>query len=105
MRSFVTLCFLLSLAGVALGQSTGTVNGRVIDQGGAVVPDATVTAVNEDTGITRTTKTNGNGLYSIPALEPGQYDIRVEMKGFAPSESKGAKLITNSIVTADFSLS
>src|SRR5690349_2300510 len=104
MRSCAILCLLLSLAGAALGQSTGTVNGRVVDQAGAVVPDASVTAVNEDTGITRTTKTNGDGLYSIPALEPGQYDIKVDMKGFASSETKGAKLVTNSIVTADFSL-
>jgi len=58
-------------AGVLFAQATGTLNGRVVDQGDAVLPGVTINIRNTETGATRTTITNGEGLYSVPALERG----------------------------------
>ena len=67
---------------VALAQSTGTILGTVSDASGAVIPSATVTITNKATGVARSLASNEQGLYSAPALEPGQYEVRVENQGF-----------------------
>src|SRR5712692_1209308 len=102
----IWLALLAFMAGSApvLAQSTATFNGRVVDPSGAVVPEATVTATNTGTGVTRSTTTNGDGLYAIPALEPSSYDMKVEKTGFASSEKKGLTLVTGTTLTFDFSL-
>src|SRR5690348_8371494 len=61
---------------------TGTISGSVTDESGAVVPNATVTVTNKTTGFTRTMTTNAEGLFSAPALQAGDYEVRVEMQGF-----------------------
>jgi len=99
------LVFLLFVSGGALCQSTGTLNGRVVDTGGGVVPDATVTAMNTGTGVKRATATNSDGLYSFPGLEPAAYDIQVDKSGFAPSIRKGSTLLTGATLSLDFTLS
>ena len=96
------LCF--TACPVLLAQSSGTFNGRIVDQAGAVVPEATVTARNTGTGVTRTTTTNSDGLYTLPALEPGAYDLKVEKTGFAAAEKKEVTLVTSATLTLDFSL-
>lgn len=57
----------LFLAGVAFAQ-TATVQGRITDQTGALVPNATVTATNSNSGVKLATTTNGQGAYTIPFL-------------------------------------
>ena len=53
----------------AFGQAdTGSLSGTVRDQNGAVVPGAAVTAKNQSTGDERTTTSNTDGIFSIPAL-------------------------------------
>ena len=52
------------------------------DEVGAVIPSATVTITNKATDFNRALSTNAEGLYSAPALAPGEYEVRVEMQGF-----------------------
>jgi hypothetical protein len=54
----------------------------VQDPTGAVVPDAKVTAVNQATGLERTTQTDGNGSFLFAALPIGSYRVRCEKTGF-----------------------
>jgi hypothetical protein len=61
---------------------TGTIAGTVKDQTGAVVPAATITITNKANNLSRTITANGDGIYSAPALPAGDYQVRVEMKGF-----------------------
>jgi len=75
------LVLVMSLAVVAQ-TPTGTISGSVTDESGAVVPNATVTVTNKSTGFTRTMTTNAEGLFSAPALQAGDYEVRVEMQGF-----------------------
>src|SRR5260370_1447499 len=61
---------------------TGIILGTVMDESGAVIPNATITITNKATGVARTATTNAEGLYSAPALQAGQYEVRVEVQGF-----------------------
>src|SRR5574337_652687 len=54
----------------------GTFTGTVMDQSGAVIPDATVTATNEGTNVSVSRKTGAEGFYTIPNLLPGFYDLK-----------------------------
>src|SRR5712671_2166188 len=72
----VALVFIVFICGSAFGQSTGTINGRVVDATGGVIPDVTVTATNTGTNVVRSTATNSDGIYSFAGLEPAPYDVR-----------------------------
>jgi hypothetical protein len=83
----VALClFALTFgAGAALGQADATsanLSGFVRDPSGAVVQNASVTASNPVTSITRTTTSNDEGFYQLTNLPPGAYEISVEASGF-----------------------
>jgi hypothetical protein len=95
---------LIAIESPAFGQSTATFTGTVIDVTGAAVDGATVTATNTKTGITRNTVTNGDGLYTITALDAGSYDVKAENTGFAASVKSGVNLIVGTTITLDFSL-
>src|SRR5688572_2297971 len=99
----LALCLVL-VAGVASAQSTSTFNGRVLDQGDAVLPGVTVTVTNQATGVVRTTVSNAEGLYYLPGLDPGTYDIATELPGFAPSTRNGVALGVNATISIDFKM-
>jgi hypothetical protein len=61
---------------------TAAVVGTVTDPSGAVLPNATVTITNVDTGAKRTTQTSSVGEYSLPLLQVGTYKVTIEAKGF-----------------------
>src|ERR1700753_201273 len=60
---------------------TGGLNGAVVDSAGAVVPGATVTVIEKDTGDTRALTTNDRGLYTVPFLKPGTYRVSASAAG------------------------
>ncbi|HEX6738275.1 MAG TPA: TonB-dependent receptor [Vicinamibacteria bacterium] len=77
------VCLAGMLAAPALGQTIrGTITGTVTDSTGAVVPGVTVTVTHTATGISASTVTNQQGLYTIPLLPPGSYQAAVEQAGF-----------------------
>lgn len=77
---------ILLTAAVGLGQTiTGAITGVVTDPSGAVVPGASVTALNLATGVKTTAQTNGTGAYTIRFLPIGTYTVSIEAKGFATS--------------------
>ncbi|MGC9198176.1 MAG: carboxypeptidase regulatory-like domain-containing protein [Acidobacteriaceae bacterium] len=61
---------------------TGTLLGTVQDSSGAVIPGADVTLTNEGTNIVTKTTTGAQGFYTFPNLDPGEYSVAVEAKGF-----------------------
>jgi hypothetical protein len=84
-RFLAALCVLqmaLLLPTVAFAQATGQINGIVTDGSGAVLPGVTVEATNSATGIVRTAVTGADGLYTIPLLQPGDYDVKASLQGF-----------------------
>jgi hypothetical protein len=104
-RVGLALLMIFSCGSWLLAQATATINGRVVDQGGAVLPGATIAVTNVATGAPRDTVTNSEGLYSVPALNPGNYDVKVVLAGFATAERKNIELITGSTLTVDLQMS
>jgi Carboxypeptidase regulatory-like domain len=94
---------LLAISGFVFAQATAEINGRVVDQGQAVAPGVNVTVTNAGSRAVRTSVTNAEGLYSIPALTPGNYNIKAELKGFAPVE-RNVELQIGGVLTVDLQL-
>jgi hypothetical protein len=89
------LCALLMLATSLQAQTPGigTIRGRVVDSAGAPVAGAKVTVSNEATGFSRTTRTDAQGLYTLPQLPlTGTYRIRAGSEGLSPQERAGIEL-------------
>lgn len=74
-------------------QTTGSILGTVTDTSGAVVPNAKVTAVSNQQGVTRSVTTNASGAYILPQLPLGTYTVGVEAEGF--------QRFTNTAITVD----
>jgi hypothetical protein len=75
----------------AFGQATaisGSIQGTVTDPSGAVVPGASVTVTNTDTGATRQFQTNSSGFYASGPLIPGNYSVKVAAPGFHETQMK-----------------
>jgi Carboxypeptidase regulatory-like domain/TonB dependent receptor len=82
----------------------GTIVGTVTDPNAAVVPNAKVTATNLATNAAHEATTNDEGTYTIPALEPGNYSLRVEAQGFQTATVAEVKLETNARQAVDVAL-
>src|SRR5579872_2328920 len=61
---------------------TGSIQGSVLDASGSAVPNAEITVTNNSTGVARTTTATGDGLYSVPSLQPGVYTVDGKAQGF-----------------------
>ena len=90
-RSLATKLFLLMVAAMLLtatlmGQAIdSTLVGNVTDATGAVVPSATVVALNVATGVKYTAATNAAGDYRLNNIPVGRYDVTATAKGFGPA--------------------
>jgi hypothetical protein len=91
---------LFSLAQQTLGGITGTVS----DRSGSVLPDTTVTIVGDQTKLTRTLKTNGNGAYDFVNLPIGTYTVTVSHEGFQAERLPSILVQANRTATLNVSL-
>ena len=82
----------------------GNVVGVVKDTSGALIPGATVTIVNKDTGLTRETTTNTEGAYSIINVLPGPYEVKVTLTGFRDIVRQNVPVTIGEIARVDFSM-
>jgi hypothetical protein len=100
------LCLLgVCLAATAGAQvSRGTVNGRVTDAGGAIVPGAHIVATETATGTNYAADSNGDGDYTIPFLAPGNYRITTTFNGFKSSVHDKVFVGANEHVAVDVTL-
>jgi hypothetical protein len=102
------LVFLILLAWfvpTAAGQSTsGSITGTVTDASGAVIANAEITVINQDTGVTQHVKGGTEGIYHVTDLLPGTYTLQVGAKGFSLLERKGIVLDANRVVNVDVQL-
>lgn len=102
MRSLVLSALLLVLlTPVLFGQAVTSLTGLVTDPSGAVVPGATITIVNTETGIQRETISNGEGSYTLPSVLPGTYTLTAKMTGFNSVEVKNVRLQVNTPATVN----
>jgi len=95
---------LLAAAPAYAQRSTGSIRGTIKDATQAVLPGATVTVTNEDTGLVRTTVTNTAGVYSVAELPVGRYKVSAELQGFKNATRTGVMLRVADDLAVDFEL-
>lgn len=89
MRKHCVVCLLgvLVCASVLLGQDfRATLTGQISDPSKAPIPGASVRAFKEGTNETKETRTNEQGVYTLPYLDPGAYLVEITQQGFAPAK-------------------
>ena len=86
-----TVAMLVSSQPVS-AQTTGTILGRVLDPSGAALVNAEVAATNVGTGLVRNAVTNVEGMYRIPTLPLGSYEVSVLVAGFQKFTQSGITL-------------
>ncbi len=94
-KSLLILCVLAlgTSAVAARAQLSGaTLTGVIADPGKAIIPGATILIKNNGTGLTRTAKANGAGLYNVSDIEPGLYTVTVFQQGFSTFTAKNVQL-------------
>jgi len=87
----------------ALAQEA-TIVGTVTDPSGAAVPNAAIEITNNDTGVSRSLPTNGDGQYVAPDLINGHYSVHASATGFKAAVRKGITLDVGDRTRVDFSL-
>ena len=101
----VILVLNLGIPSAAVGQvESGTINGVVLDNSGAVISGARVNITNTATGQVRTTVANASGEYSVPFLAPGKYDVEASKDGFASLVQRGVVLQVDQILALNITL-
>jgi hypothetical protein len=96
----------LAVVGLALASfaQTGSIQGTVFDQGGAVVQGAEVTVRNVATGQTRSTSSGPSGFYSITTLPVGAYQIEIKKASFKAFKLTSAQLTVAQVLTVNAQL-
>lgn len=97
-------CCLLPLTGIAQTSGVGNITGTVTDTSGAAVPNATVTVLDTDTGVSRALTTNADGLYTANFLQPGHYEVIAGGGSFGKIDRKNLVLTVGQILTVDATL-
>ena len=82
--------------------ASGQIQGKVSDQSGAAVANATVTATDVEKGLKHPAKSDTSGDYVISGLSPTIYDVRIEISGFQTQIQKGVVVNVGQTVVLDF---
>jgi hypothetical protein len=100
----VMLAVIVSAGNVDAQVEQGGITGRVFDEGGGVVPGAAVTVTQAGTGMARETVTNATGLYAVPYLPVGTYDVTATLAGFTGARVTNVTIRVGLTATVDLSL-
>jgi outer membrane receptor protein involved in Fe transport len=92
-------------ASVVAAQTVGaTLQGTVTDPSGSAIPGAVVLVIDVATGRVREIKTDSTGLYRVPVLQPGDYEVHVSQTGFRPVARHGIHLAVGQNAVIDVKL-
>jgi hypothetical protein len=105
LRAALVIQLLLSAGSPLFAQALrSSVEGRVTDQSGAVIPGAEVTLTNLETGETSVTVTNEAGRYIFPSVPVARYSLQVALSGFTTFEESNFDVAVSQRVTIDAQL-
>jgi carboxypeptidase family protein/TonB-dependent receptor-like protein len=103
-------CLLIALglgASPALGQSRSSsadLTGTISDPSKSPIRGASITATNSAVGMARSAMTDASGVYRIPLLPPGVYEVKIELNGFSTQIKKDVTLTVGQILTLNFEM-
>jgi hypothetical protein len=92
------------LVGLSASAQTGSITGQVLDQAGAAIPNATVTATSGSTGASQSVTTSSAGLYNFATLPPAVYTVSANAPGFAAMTKSNVTLNIAATLPLNFSL-
>ena len=93
LRSLILISAMVALSGSITAQTTtGTIQGRVTDGSGSMIPDAKITILNQATGVQQVVQTSSEGNFVQPYVLPGEYTVTVEKEGFDKYVTTGLRL-------------
>ncbi len=85
-RVLLALCVSIMCGLPLLAQFRASVRGTITDPSGAILRGVRVMVTNQQTGVTRTTVTNGTGYYAVAGLPPGRYQVTARLAQFKPEQ-------------------
>jgi hypothetical protein len=100
----IVLALLAGTSTVRAQATTGTIEGVVKDNQGLAVPGATLTLRNADTNVSRSQASSGDGSYRFLNMPVGNYEITVELTGFARYVRDGVTLAVNQVAVVEVEL-
>lgn len=104
-RNAAIFALLLLVPLTTFGQRiTGSIEGRISDASGAVLPGVEVTVTNDATGLVRTFLSNETGRYNFPVLPPGAYSVQTSFPGFRTEIRNGVNVQVDRNARIDFEL-
>ncbi|MGA7963885.1 MAG: carboxypeptidase-like regulatory domain-containing protein, partial [Candidatus Acidiferrales bacterium] len=106
MRKLLLLLAFALGTGLAYAQTpTGNIQGTVVDEQGAVVVGASVTATNNATGLSKQVVTDGSGRFEVLFVLPGTYTVTADAKGFRQEKREGVIVEVSKTVALPLTLS
>lgn len=109
-NSFAALLCALFLIGTGVPEAgaqapgTGAISGTVLDPAGAMVPNARVAVLNEETGLPRVLFTDPDGLFRATLLPPGSYSIEITAQGFGSQTLPSVRVVASEITALELRL-
>jgi len=100
----ISMLTMLALPSFAQTAGAGTITGTITDSSQAVIPGATITVTNDDTGIAHAYTTNSAGFYVAPFLQPGHYTVTGSASNFGSAGMKNLTLLVGQTLTIDLTL-
>src|ERR1051325_11174454 len=94
----------LAAAAIWAQTTTGTLQGRVTDETGSVIPQARITIVNEATAIQQSVVTSAEGNFVLPYVPPGVYTVTAEKEGFDKSVTTAVHVNVQQTVALNISM-
>ncbi len=102
--AWLTLILFFAIASALFGQATGRIGGSVADPSGASVPGVSISCKNLNTGLTRNLETNQFGLFELPDLPIGQYQLVLTKQGFQTEKTDALPLLTGQVMNMKITL-
>ena len=105
-RLYLVFALLLSFLATTIHAQTvtGTLQGRVSDRSGAVLPGVTITIRNLETGLERVVTTDSQGFFNAPFLPLGRYRVSAELAGMGTMRRDNVPVQLNQTTVQEFVL-
>jgi outer membrane receptor protein involved in Fe transport len=103
-KGLVALAIVLVAAAPLMAQTTGRIEGRIVDASGGVLPGVTVVVTSPNLAGTRTAVTDAAGRFRLPGLPAGTYRVKAELAGFTTVEHPDIRVGLDSTAGVDVTL-
>jgi len=103
-KFLLTLIMVLVCAGMARAATTGSLVGKVVDEGGTALPGVTIMVTSPALQGQKSTTTDASGKYRLILLPPGEYELTASLPGFQTQTMKGIRVNLDVTYTVDLTM-